>query len=108
MHLLLTAILTHACRIYILAQLLAALLACSIFAFVSGWGPLFPMTSMKQLDLSYMEAVMMWATGSPLQRLQDKGLENVTDLLEARKQSVTAKLFNKLKNGKGTDNVTEV
>jgi hypothetical protein len=49
--------------IYILAHLLAAVLACNIFAFVSGWGPLSPMQSMQQLDIPWNEAVMMWVTG---------------------------------------------
>eukprot|EP00882_Tetradesmus_deserticola_P007573 GHRQ01007976.1.p1 GENE.GHRQ01007976.1~~GHRQ01007976.1.p1 ORF type:complete len:324 (-),score=45.32 GHRQ01007976.1:1372-2343(-) len=50
-------------HVYVLAQLLAALLACSIFAFVSGWGPLSPLQSTKQLSLSWREAVLMWVTG---------------------------------------------
>lgn len=49
--------------IYILAQLLAAILACSIFAFVSGWGPLSPLSSPKKLGITYAEAVRMWITG---------------------------------------------
>jgi hypothetical protein len=49
--------------IYILAHILAAVLACSIFAFVSGWGPLSPFQSMKQLGISRNEAVTMWITG---------------------------------------------
>lgn len=68
-------------RIYILAQLLAALLACSIFGFVSSWGPLSPLTSMKQLDLNYKEALVMWATGLPPARLQHSGKDTITDVL---------------------------
>jgi hypothetical protein len=49
--------------IYILAHLLAAVLACSIFAFVSGWGPLSPFQSMKTLGITWNEAVTMWITG---------------------------------------------
>lgn len=49
--------------IYILAQLLASVLACSIFAFVSGWGPLMPLTSYKELNISWPEALHMWITG---------------------------------------------
>lgn len=49
--------------IYVLAQLLAAILACSIFAFVSGWGPLAPIASPKRLGITYSEAVRMWITG---------------------------------------------
>lgn len=67
--------------IYVMAQLLAAVLACSIFAFVSGWGPLSPLTSMQQLNLTYIEAVWMWITGSPPQRFQHSGKENITDVL---------------------------
>lgn len=92
------------CRIYILAQLLAALLACSIFAFVSGWGPLMPLTSMKSLGLNYVEAVWMWGTGSPPKRLQDQGIENVTDLLEEKKlTSKASKLLGKLGSRSQTD-----
>ncbi|WIA38461.1 hypothetical protein OEZ86_001784 [Tetradesmus obliquus] len=67
--------------IYILAHLLAAVLACSIFAFVSGWGPLSPFQSMKQLGLSWNEAVLMWITGSPPKRFQDNDEQNITDVL---------------------------
>jgi hypothetical protein len=94
------------CRIYILAQLLAALLACSIFAFVSGWGPLMPLTSVKQLGLNYIEAMWMWGTGSPPKRLQDQGIENVTDLLEENKLTRKAsKLLSKLGGRSQTDKV---
>ena len=75
-------------RIYVLAQLLAACLACSIFAFVSGWGPLMPLTSMKQLDLNFQEAIWLWATGSAPERM-GKGILNVTDMLAARKKSAS-------------------
>jgi hypothetical protein len=69
------------CRIYVLAQLLAALLACSIFGFVSGWGPLSPLTSVSQLNLGWGEAVKMWFTGTPPKRFQHSGKENITDVL---------------------------
>ena len=49
--------------IYVLAELFAALCACFIFAFVSGLGPLNPLTSMRKLRLSLPEAVMMMVTG---------------------------------------------
>lgn len=65
-----------------MAQLLAAVLACSIFALVSNWGPLMPLTSVKQLNLTYSEASMMWLTGSPPKRFQHSGKENITDVLE--------------------------
>jgi hypothetical protein len=50
--------------IYILAQLLAACLSCSIFAFVSGWGPLNPLVSFRDLNLTWPEAMRMWVTGA--------------------------------------------
>jgi hypothetical protein len=61
------------CRIYILAQLLAAVLACSIFAFVSGWGPLMPIKSYKELNISWPEAVWMWITGTCSTAAQNMG-----------------------------------
>lgn len=84
------------CRIYVLAQLLAALLACSIFAFVSGWGPLMPLQSMKSLNLTYMEAVWMWVTGSPPKRMQEQGMESVTDMLEEKKMNRATSLLSRL------------
>ncbi|WIA41374.1 hypothetical protein OEZ86_004966 [Tetradesmus obliquus] len=67
--------------IYILAELLAALLACSIFAFVSGFGPLSPFSSMAAFQLKRSEALWMWITGNPPKRFREGGDENVTDLL---------------------------
>ena len=61
------------CRIYILAQLLASVLACSIFAFVSGWGPLMPIKSYKELNISWPEAVWMWITGTCSTAAQNMG-----------------------------------
>lgn len=55
---------TNVAWIYILAELLAALLACSIFAFVSGWGPLNPYYSYGRLQISWREAIIMWGTGA--------------------------------------------
>jgi hypothetical protein len=54
---------TDVACIYILAQLFAALCACCIFAFVSGLGPLNPLTSQKKLGLTYKESMYMWITG---------------------------------------------
>jgi hypothetical protein len=67
----------------ILGQVLASLLACAIFAFVSGLGPLHPFTSRKKLGLSQAEAIRMWVTGSPPARLSTPGREdeNVIELL---------------------------
>ena len=45
------------------AELLAAVLSCSIFAFVSGLGPLNPLISFKGLNLTWPESVWMWVTG---------------------------------------------
>jgi len=67
--------------IYILAQLLAAVLACSIFAFVSGWGPLMPIKSYNELNISWPEAVWMWITGQPPKRLQSSDNENIQDVM---------------------------
>lgn len=76
--------------VYILAQLLAAILACSIFAFVSGWGPLSFISSPKALDISYAEAVRMWITGSPPERLRaiDGEGANINDVLEHRRHEM--------------------
>ncbi len=37
--------------IYVLAQLLAAVLACGVFAFVSGWGPLSPIKARSEYGM---------------------------------------------------------
>lgn len=74
--------------IYILAQLLASVLACSIFAFVSGWGPLMPLKSYKELNISWPEALHMWMTGQPPKRLQGSEDENIQDVM-ARVEKVT-------------------
>lgn len=68
--------------IYILAELLAAVLACAVFAYVSGWGPLAPMKSTKEYGLTHVEAVHMWLTGSPPKRLRGKSGDNVEDMVE--------------------------
>jgi hypothetical protein len=56
--------------IYILAELLAALLACSIFAFVSGLGPLNPYKSLSEFDISFPEAIKMCLTGKLLPKFE--------------------------------------
>ena len=68
----------------ILGQIFASCLSCFIFAFVSGLGPLHPLTSRKKLGLSNAEAVRMWMTGSPPARLATPGREdeNVIELLK--------------------------
>lgn len=59
---------------------------------------------MKQLDLNYMEAVRLWATGSAPKRLQEEGIDNVNDMLAQRKMSNTAqKLMSRFKS-KGSSN----
>ena len=49
--------------IYLLAQIVAAVGACAIFAFVSGWGPLMPFKAKKEYGMSQAEAMKMWITG---------------------------------------------
>ncbi|KAF8061944.1 Nodulin-26 [Scenedesmus sp. PABB004] len=87
--------------IYVLAQLLAAILACAIFSFVSGWGPLSPLFSMKELGLSYPEAMMMWITGSPPKRFQTDGDENITDVLQEHARESAAGEARSSGGGKG-------
>lgn len=80
--------------IYILAELLAALLACSIFAFVSGWGPLNPFKSMAEFNISWPEAVWMWITGQPPKRLEvDGGHTNVQDLMQLKEGLQAGKIL---------------
>jgi len=75
-------------EIYVLAQLAAAVAACSVFAFVSGFGPLNIYTSRKALGLSIPESVRMWVTGSPPKRLRLHTRDNIMDVLaRAREQS---------------------
>eukprot|EP00933_Yihiella_yeosuensis_P029950 TRINITY_DN235_c0_g1_i2.p1 TRINITY_DN235_c0_g1~~TRINITY_DN235_c0_g1_i2.p1 ORF type:complete len:363 (-),score=60.34 TRINITY_DN235_c0_g1_i2:390-1400(-) len=69
--------------VYIIAQLVAAILACLVFAFVSGFGPLSPFVSKRALDLSWPEAVYLWITGSPPSRLRKTGRENINDFAKA-------------------------
>lgn len=82
-------------RIYILAQLLAAVLACSIFAFTSGWGHLSPITSTRELGLTYMEAGRMFFTGSPPKRFRQTGKETITDVVEAIEAAEGAPMYTK-------------
>mmetsp|Transcript_38286 Transcript_38286/g.123159 ORF Transcript_38286/g.123159 Transcript_38286/m.123159 type:complete len:341 (-) Transcript_38286:229-1251(-) len=80
------------CWIYILGQVAAAALSCSVFAFVSGLGPLNPYTSSRTLHLEWHEAMFVWMTGSPPKRLRHTGRENVNDmLLEEKKRRIAAK-----------------
>mmetsp|Transcript_74340 Transcript_74340/g.174427 ORF Transcript_74340/g.174427 Transcript_74340/m.174427 type:complete len:334 (+) Transcript_74340:68-1069(+) len=65
--------------LYIGGQFVAALLAMSVFAFVSGLGPLNPWLARRALNLSWPEAVYLWITGSPPSRLQKTGRENIND-----------------------------
>ena len=73
---------TDVAGLYIAGQLTAAVLACSVFGFVSGWGPLNPYTSTKEFGLSWPEAIHMWLNGSPPKRMSAKGDDNVTGLME--------------------------
>jgi len=73
-------------KIYVFAQLAAALAACSVFAFVSGFGPLNINTSRRELGLSVPESIYMWGTGSPPKRLCMHDRDNIMDVLaRARK-----------------------
>ena len=66
-------------KYYIRGQILAAIFAMSVFAFVSGFGPLNPWVAKKAFKLSWPEAIYMWLTGSPPSRLQKTGEENIHD-----------------------------
>ncbi|CAE7246668.1 unnamed protein product [Symbiodinium natans] len=70
---------TDVVGLYIAGQFLAAVLAMSVFAFVSGLGPLNPWLAKRALNLSWPEAVYLWITGSPPSRLQKTGRENIND-----------------------------
>jgi hypothetical protein len=72
-----------------------------------------PLTSTKTLGLSYVEAVWMWATGSPPKRLQEEGMENVTDILEEKKltrraSKLLGNVTNRLSGKSAADKVAEV
>jgi glycerol uptake facilitator-like aquaporin len=68
--------------LYIWAQLTAAALACSIFAFVSGPGPLNPHMVRKAVPgMRRHEAFFVWFTGSPPRRFRDLGCETMADLV---------------------------
>ena len=64
---------TDVVGLYIAGQFTAAILAMSVFAFVSGLGPLNPFIARKALQLSWPEATYLWITGSPPSRLQKTG-----------------------------------
>ncbi|CAE7518157.1 unnamed protein product [Symbiodinium microadriaticum] len=70
---------TDVVGLYIAGQFTAAILAMSVFAFVSGLGPLNPYVAKKALNLSWPEATYLWITGSPPSRLQKTGRENIND-----------------------------
>mmetsp|Transcript_112626 Transcript_112626/g.157962 ORF Transcript_112626/g.157962 Transcript_112626/m.157962 type:complete len:334 (+) Transcript_112626:74-1075(+) len=70
---------TDVVGLYIAGQFTAAILAMSVFAFVSGLGPLNPFIARKALNLSWPEATYLWITGSPPSRLQKTGRENIND-----------------------------
>ena len=74
--------------LYVLGQFTAAILACSVFAFVSGLGPLNPYQSYKEFGLKWHESVEMWVTGSPPARLRSTpdGDENVTEMMKDMKE----------------------
>lgn len=66
--------------IYILGQVVAAVLACCVFACVSGLGELNPWMGVRQLRLKWHEAVYLWITGSPPKHLRSGSRDNLTDL----------------------------
>jgi len=66
---------------YLAGQALAAVFAMSVFAFVSGLGPLNPWMAKRALQLSFPEAAYLWITGSPPSRLQKTGRENINDFM---------------------------
>ncbi|CAE7663450.1 AQP4 [Symbiodinium pilosum] len=68
--------------LYIAGQFVAAILAMSVFAFVSGLGPLNPWIAKRALKLSWPEAIYLWITGSPPSRLQKTGRENINDFMQ--------------------------
>lgn len=67
--------------VYVLAQVLAAALACCVFAVVSGWGPLFPFKSMSKFDLSHTEAVHLLLTGQPPKALRETKKDDLLTVL---------------------------
>ncbi|GBF97262.1 hypothetical protein Rsub_09953 [Raphidocelis subcapitata] len=66
--------------IYVLAQLLAAVLACAVFAFVSGWGPLSPLKAINDYGMNMHEAIKMWVTGTPPPRFRENREDNMEDV----------------------------
>ncbi|KAI8471971.1 MAG: aquaporin-like protein [Monoraphidium minutum] len=76
---------------YILAEGLAALLACCVFAFVSGWGPLSPVASRSKYRLTSAEAARLWVTGSPPPRLRGREGDNMEDVVERLERDNDAK-----------------
>jgi hypothetical protein len=63
-----------------------------------------PLTSTKNLGLSFPEAVWMWVTGSPPKRFQHSGDENITDVMEDAKIAQKA-LENRKQKGLDTGDV---
>lgn len=53
------------------------MLACAVFAFVSGWGPLSPLKSRTEYGLTQAEALRMWLVGVPPARLRGTADDNV-------------------------------
>eukprot|EP00437_Effrenium_voratum_P018125 CAMPEP_0181445200 /NCGR_PEP_ID=MMETSP1110-20121109/25464_1 /TAXON_ID=174948 /ORGANISM="Symbiodinium sp., Strain CCMP421" /LENGTH=332 /DNA_ID=CAMNT_0023569235 /DNA_START=64 /DNA_END=1062 /DNA_ORIENTATION=- len=66
--------------LYVLGEFTAAILAMSVFACVSGLGPLNPLKSKTVLDLTWSEAVFLWLFGAPPSRFMKTGRENIADL----------------------------
>lgn len=75
---------------YVLAEIVAAVLACCVFAFVSGWGPLSPIKSRADYGLTTVEALKLWLSGSPPRRMLDRKGENMEDVVARLKQENAA------------------
>eukprot|EP00930_Biecheleria_cincta_P067184 TRINITY_DN5360_c0_g2_i2.p1 TRINITY_DN5360_c0_g2~~TRINITY_DN5360_c0_g2_i2.p1 ORF type:complete len:306 (+),score=36.45 TRINITY_DN5360_c0_g2_i2:108-1025(+) len=73
--------------IYIGAQLTAAILACLVFAFASGLGPLNPYVAWRELGLAWHEAIWLWISGMPPKRLRKTERMNIQDLLLLNQKS---------------------
>lgn len=78
--------------VYVLAQLLAAALACCVFGVVSGFGPLFPFKSMQVFNLSHAEAIHLLLTGQPPKSLRESKGDDLLDVIN-RMQADQAKIL---------------
>jgi hypothetical protein len=63
--------------IYVLAQIMAAALACTVFAVVSGFGPLFPVKSMAEFHLTRAQALHLLYTGQPPKSIRESKADDI-------------------------------